>query len=185
VGSVGCYVPAPLSHGRVGAYVGADRQVAGVNARRLHATLNGVRPAATVAAMHLAGADKIYLLGGFSGRDEGACTGSVPRGHAVGPGTRSSPRRNAIVRPLHRSARRSDGDYDHRDEPRRRDFRDDLQAQADNVHLAGVADTSKRIADGIERKSNASCLVLPTADIAALAWVTSSGDPVHTDDELV
>ena len=66
VASVGCYVPGGRYPMVASAHMSVlTAKVAGV--KRVAACtppLNGVAPAATVAAMHLAGADEIYLLGG-------------------------------------------------------------------------------------------------------------------------
>src|SRR5438309_401023 len=67
VASVGCYVPGGRYPMVASAHMSVlTAKVAGV--RRIAACtppLNGVPPAATVAAMALAGADEIYLLGGI------------------------------------------------------------------------------------------------------------------------
>jgi sulfopropanediol 3-dehydrogenase len=67
VNSVGCYVPGGRYPMVASAHMSVlTAKVAGV--KRVAACtppLNGVPPAATVAAMHLGGADEIYLLGGI------------------------------------------------------------------------------------------------------------------------
>ena len=90
VSSVGCYVPGGRYPMVASAHMSVlTAKVAGV--KRVAACtppLNGVAPAATVAAMHLAGADEIYLLGGIQAVAMMALgTGSVPAvDMLVGPG---------------------------------------------------------------------------------------------------
>ena len=90
VASVGCYVPGGRYPMVASAHMSVlTAKVAGV--KRVAACtppLNGVPPAATVAAMHLAGADEIYLLGGVQAVAMMALgTGSVPPvDMLVGPG---------------------------------------------------------------------------------------------------
>ena len=90
VASVGCYVPGGRYPMVASAHMSVlTAKVAGV--KRVAACtppLNGVPPAATVAAMHLAGADEIYLLGGIQAVAMMALgTGSVPPvDMLVGPG---------------------------------------------------------------------------------------------------
>ena len=90
VASVGCYVPGGRYPMVASAHMSVlTAKVAGV--KRVAACtppLNGVPPAATVAAMHLAGADEIYLLGGVQAVAMMALgTGSVaPVDMLVGPG---------------------------------------------------------------------------------------------------
>ena len=90
VASVGCYVPGGRYPMVASAHMSVlTAKVAGV--KRVAACtppLNGVPPAATVAAMHLAGADEIYLLGGVQAVAMMALgTGSVPSvDMLVGPG---------------------------------------------------------------------------------------------------
>src|SRR5271163_259787 len=90
VNSVGCYVPGGRYPMVASAHMSVlTAKVAGV--KRVAACtppLNGVPPAATVAAMHLAGADEIYLLGGIQAVAMMALgTGSVPAvDMLVGPG---------------------------------------------------------------------------------------------------
>ena len=89
VSSVGCYVPGGRYPMVASAHMSVlTAKVAGV--KRVAACtppLNGVPPAATVAAMHLAGADEIYLLGGIQAVAMMALgTGSVaPVDMLVGP----------------------------------------------------------------------------------------------------
>ena len=90
VASVGCYVPGGRYPMVASAHMSVlTAKVAGV--KRVAACtppLNGVPPAATVAAMSLAGADEIYLLGGIQAvAAMGLGTGSIPAvDMLVGPG---------------------------------------------------------------------------------------------------
>src|SRR6202034_1538736 len=90
VGSVGCYVPGGRYPMVASAHMSVlTAKVAGVpRVAACTPPLNGVPPAATVAAMHLAGADEIYLLGGIQAVAMMALgTGSVPPvDMLVGPG---------------------------------------------------------------------------------------------------
>ena len=86
--------------------------------------LNGVPPAATVAAMSLAGADEIYLLGGIQAVAMMALgTGSIPAvDMLVGPGNAfvAEAKRQLFGRVGIDSARRPHRDVDHRRRHRRR-----------------------------------------------------------------
>jgi sulfopropanediol 3-dehydrogenase len=99
VASVGCYVPGGRYPMVASAHMSVlTAKVAGV--KRVAACtppLNGVPPAATVAAMALGGADEIYLLGGIQAVAAMALgTSSIPAvDMLVGPATRSSRRRSA------------------------------------------------------------------------------------------
>ena len=90
VASVGCYVPGGRYPMVASAHMSVlTAKVAGV--KRIAACtppLNGVPPAATVAAMALAGADEIYLLGGIQAvAAMGLGTASIPPvDMLVGPG---------------------------------------------------------------------------------------------------
>ena len=90
VASVGCYVPGGRYPMVASAHMSVlTAKVAGV--KRIAACtppLNGVAPAATVAAMALGGADEIYLLGGIQAVAAMALgTASIPRvDMLVGPG---------------------------------------------------------------------------------------------------
>src|SRR6201988_1635536 len=90
VASVGCYVPGGRYPMVASAHMSVlTAKVAGV--KRVAACtppLNGEPPAATVAAMHLAGADEIYLLGGIQAvAAMGLGTASIPAvDMLVGPG---------------------------------------------------------------------------------------------------
>jgi sulfopropanediol 3-dehydrogenase len=154
--------------------------------------LNGVPPAATVAAMHLAGADEIYLLGGIQAVAMMALgTGSVPAvDMLVGPG-------NAFVAEAKRQLFGRVG-IDLLAGPTETliiadDTADaeicatDLLGQAEHgpTSPAVLLTTSKRIADGIEAEVQRQLGVLPTADIAGAAW-RDFGQVIlcETDEEL-
>ena len=195
VASVGCYVPGGRYPMVASAHMSVlTAKVAGV--KRVAACtppLNGVPPAATVAAMHLAGADEIYLLGGIQAVAMMALgTGSVPPvDMLVGPG-------NAFVAEAKRQLFGRVG-IDLLAGPTETliiadDTADaeicatDLLGQAEHgpTSPAVLLTTSKRIADGIEAEIARQLSVLPTADIAGAAW-RDFGQVIlcDTDEELV
>jgi sulfopropanediol 3-dehydrogenase len=195
VASVGCYVPGGRYPMVASAHMSVlTAKVAGV--KRVAACtppLNGVPPAATVAAMHLAGADEIYLLGGIQAVAMMALgTGSVPAvDMLVGPG-------NAFVAEAKRQLFGRVG-IDLLAGPTETliiadDTADaeicatDLLGQAEHgpTSPAVLLTTSKRIADGIEAEIQRQLGVLPTADIAGAAW-RDFGQVIlcDTDEELV
>jgi sulfopropanediol 3-dehydrogenase len=195
VSSVGCYVPGGRYPMVASAHMSVlTAKVAGV--KRVAACtppLNGVPPAATVAAMHLAGADEIYLLGGIQAVAMMALgTGSVPPvDMLVGPG-------NAFVAEAKRQLFGRVG-IDLLAGPTETliiadDTADaeicatDLLGQAEHgpTSPAILLTTSRRIADGIEAEIQRQLSVLPTADIAGAAW-RDFGQVIlcDTDDELV
>jgi sulfopropanediol 3-dehydrogenase len=195
VASVGCYVPGGRYPMVASAHMSVlTAKVAGV--KRVAACtppLNGVPPAATVAAMHLAGADEIYLLGGIQAVAMMALgTGSVPAvDMLVGPG-------NAFVAEAKRQLFGRVG-IDLLAGPTETliiadDTADaeicatDLLGQAEHgpTSPAVLLTTSKRIADGIEAETQRQLGVLPTADIAGAAW-RDFGQVIlcDTDEELV
>ena len=120
VASVGCYVPGGRYPMVASAHMSVvTAKVAGV--KRVAACtppLNGVPPAATIAAMALGGADEIYLLGGIQAVAAMALgTATIaPVDMLVGPGQRLRRRGQApVVRPRrHRPARRPHRNPDHR-----------------------------------------------------------------------
>ena len=179
VGSVGCYVPG----GRYPMVASAHMcvltaKVAGV--KRVAACtppLNGVPPAATVAAMALGGADEIYLLGGVQAVAAMALgTETIaPVDMLVGPG-------NAFVAEAKRQLFGRVG-IDLLAGPTETliiadDTADvemcatDLLGQAEHgpTSPAILLTTSQRIADGIQAEIERQLAVLPTADIAGVAW---------------
>ena len=194
VSSVGCYVPGGRYPMVASAHMSVlTAKVAGV--KRVAACtppLNGIPPAATVAAMHLAGADEIYLLGGIQAVAMMALgTGSVPAvDMLVGPG-------NAFVAEAKRQLFGRVG-IDLLAGPTETliiadDTADaeicatDLLGQAEHgpTSPAILLTTSKRIADGIEVEIQHQLSVLATAEIAGAAW-RDFGQVIlcDTDDEL-
>ena len=195
VSSVGCYVPGGRYPMVASAHMSVlTAKVAGV--KRVAACtppLNGVPPAATVAAMFLAGADEIYLLGGIQAVAMMALgTGSVPPvDMLVGPG-------NAFVAEAKRQLFGRVG-IDLLAGPTETliiadDTADaeicatDLLGQAEHgpTSPAILLTTSKRIAEAIEGEIRRQLSVLATADIAGAAW-RDFGQVIlcDTDDELV
>jgi sulfopropanediol 3-dehydrogenase len=195
VASVGCYVPGGRYPMVASAHMSVlTAKVAGV--KRVAACtppLNGVPPAATVAAMHLAGADEIYLLGGIQAVAMMALgTGSVPPvDMLVGPG-------NAFVAEAKRQLFGRVG-IDLLAGPTETliiadDTADaeicatDLLGQAEHgpTSPAVLLTTSKRIAEAIEAEIQLQLSKLATAEIAGAAW-RDFGQVIlcDTDEELV
>ena len=195
VASVGCYVPGGRYPMVASAHMSVlTAKVAGV--KRVAACtppLNGVPPAATVAAMALGGADEIYLLGGIQAVAAMALgTPSIPAvDMLVGPG-------NAFV-----------------DEAKRQLFGrvgidllagptetliiadDTADAEVCATDLLGQAEhgptspailltTSTKIANEIQAEIDRQLARLVTADIAGVAW-RDHGQVIlcDTDDEMV
>ena len=195
VSSVGCYVPGGRYPMVASAHMSVlTAKVAGV--KRIAACtppLNGVPPAATVAAMHLAGADEIYLLGGIQAVAMMALgTGSVPAvDMLVGPG-------NAFVAEAKRQLFGRVG-IDLLAGPTETliiadDTADaeicatDLLGQAEHgpTSPAILLTTSNRIASAIEAEILHQLSALATAEIAGAAW-RDHGQVIlcDTDEELV
>jgi len=195
VASVGCYVPGGRYPMVASAHMSVlTAKVAG--AKRVAACtppLNGVPPAATVAAMALAGADEIYLLGGIQAvAAMGLGTETIPPvDMLVGPG-------NAFVAEAKRQLFGRVG-IDLLAGPTETliiadDTADvemcatDLLGQAEHgpTSPAVLLTTSKRIAEGIAAEIERQLAVLPTADIASVAW-RDHGQVIlcDTDDEMV
>jgi sulfopropanediol 3-dehydrogenase len=195
VSSVGCYVPGGRYPMVASAHMSVlTAKVAGV--QRVAACtppLNGVPPAATVAAMALAGADEIYLLGGIQAvAAMGLGTETIaPVDMLVGPG-------NAFVAEAKRQLFGRVG-IDLLAGPTETliiadDTADvemcatDLLGQAEHgpTSPAVLLTTSKRIAEGIEAEIERQLAVLPTADIASVAW-RDQGQVIlcDTDEEMV
>lgn len=139
--------------------------------------INGEIPAATVAAMHLAGADDIYLLGGIQAMAAMAygAVGIDPVDMIVGPG-------NAYVAEAKRQLFGVVG-IDLLAGPTEvlviaDDSSDveicatDLLGQAEHgpSSPAILLTTSKTIADGIQAEIDKQLAVLPTADLAGASW---------------
>jgi len=195
VASVGCYVPGGRYPMVASAHMSVlTAKVAGVpRVAACTPPLNGVPPAATVAAMQLAGADEIYLLGGIQAVAMMALgTGSFPPvDMLVGPG-------NAFVAEAKRQLFGRVG-IDLLAGPTETliiadDTADteicatDLLGQAEHgpTSPAILLTTSKRIAHGIAAEIERQLNVLVTADIAGVAW-RDFGQVIlcDTDAELV
>jgi sulfopropanediol 3-dehydrogenase len=195
VNSVGCYVPGGRYPMVASAHMSVlTAKVAGV--KRVAACtppLNGVPPAATVAAMSLGGADEIYLLGGIQAvAAMGLGTQTIaPVDMLVGPG-------NAFVAEAKRQLFGRVG-IDLLAGPTETliiadDTADaemcatDLLGQAEHgpTSPAILLTTSKKIAREIEAEIERQLAVLPTADIAGVAW-RDHGQVIlcDTDEELL
>jgi sulfopropanediol 3-dehydrogenase len=195
VNSVGCYVPGGRYPMVASAHMSVlTAKVAGV--KRVAACtppLNGVPPAATVAAMALGGADEIYLLGGIQAvAAMGLGTKTIAAvDMLVGPG-------NAFVAEAKRQLFGRVG-IDLLAGPTETliiadDTADvemcatDLLGQAEHgpTSPAILLTTSRKIAEGIQAEIDRQLAVLPTADIASVAW-RDHGQVIlcDTDDELV
>jgi len=195
VASVGCYVPGGRYPMVASAHMSVlTAKVAGV--RRVAACtppLNGVAPAATVAAMAMAGADEIYLLGGIQAVAAMALgTSSIPAvDMLVGPG-------NAFVAEAKRQLFGRVG-IDLLAGPTETliiadDTADaemcatDLLGQAEHgpTSPAILLTTSAKIAGEIAAEIERQLAVLPTADVAGIAW-RDHGQVIlcDTDEEMV
>lgn len=179
VNSVGCYVPGGRYPMVASAHMSVlTAKVAGVK-RVIACTppINGQIPAATVAAMSMAGADEIYLLGGVQAIAMMAIgTETVqPVDMLVGPG-------NAYVAEAKRQLFGKVG-IDLFAGPTETlviadDTTDvetcatDLLGQAEHgpTSPAILLTTSKTIAEGIEAEIQRQLTVLATADVASVAW---------------
>jgi sulfopropanediol 3-dehydrogenase len=179
INRVGCYVPG----GRYPMVASAHMSVltaktAGV-AHVVACTppINGVLPAATIAAMHLAGADEIYILGGVQALAAMAygALGIQPVDMIVGPG-------NAYVAEAKRQLFGTVG-IDLLAGPTEvlviaDDSADaemcatDLLGQAEHgpTSPAVFLTTSRRLAETIEAEMGRQLETLPTADLAGVAW---------------
>ena len=195
VASVGCYVPGGRYPMVASAHMSVlTAKVAGV--KRVAACtppLNGVPPAATVAAMALGGADKIYLLGGIQAVAAMALgTSSIPAvDMLVGPG-------NAFVAEAKRQLYGRVG-IDLLAGPTETliiadDTADaemcatDLLGQAEHgpTSPAILLTTSAKIANEIQDEIDRQLGRLATADIAGVAW-RDYGQVIlcDTDEEMV
>ncbi len=195
VNSVGCYVPGGRYPMVASAHMSVlTAKVAGVK-RVIACTppINGQIPAATVAAMSMAGADEIYLLGGVQAIAMMAIgTETVqPVDMLVGPG-------NAYVAEAKRQLFGKVG-IDLFAGPTETlviadDTTDvetcatDLLGQAEHgpTSPAVLLTTSRTIADGIEAEIQRQLAVLPTADVASVSW-RDYGQVILVDtvDELI
>jgi sulfopropanediol 3-dehydrogenase len=195
VASVGCYVPGGRYPMVASAHMSVlTAKVAGVpRVAACTPPLNGVPPAATVAAMALGGADEIYLLGGIQAvAAMGLGTETIaPVDMLVGPG-------NAFVAEAKRQLFGRVG-IDLLAGPTETliiadDTADaemcatDLLGQAEHgpTSPAILLTTSARIAGEIRAEIDRQLKVLPTADIAGVAW-RDHGQVIlcDTDEELV
>lgn len=195
VNSVGCYVPGGRYPMVASAHMSIlTAKVAGVK-RVIACTppINGHLPNATIAAMHFAGADDIYILGGVQAIGMMALGTETVQAvdMIVGPG-------NAYVAEAKRQLFGKVG-IDLLAGPTETliiadDTCDvetcatDLLGQAEHgpTSPAILLTTSKSIAAGIEAEVQRQLAILPTADIASQAW-TNYGQVILCDtlDELV
>lgn len=179
VNSVGCYVPGGRYPMVASAHMSVlTAKVAGVK-RVIACTppIKGEIPAATVAAMYMAGADEIYLLGGVQAIAMMALGTETVKSvdMLVGPG-------NAYVAEAKRQLFGKVG-IDLFAGPTETlviadDTTDvetcatDLLGQAEHgpTSPAILLTTSRTIAEGIEAEIQRQLAVLPTADVASVAW---------------
>jgi len=195
VESVGCYIPGGRYPMVASAHMSVlTAKVAGVP-RVIACTppLNGQAPAATVAAMAMAGADEIYLLGGIQAvAAMGIGTETVkPVDMLVGPG-------NAFVAEAKRQLYGRVGIDLFAGPTETLVIADDtVDAEICATDLLGQAEhgptspavlltTSRKIAEGIEAEIERQLKVLPTADIASVAW-RDHGQVIlcDTDEEML
>ena len=190
-GSAGAYVPGgkyPLTASAHMTIVTA--KVAGVP-RVVACTppIRGEIPAATVAAMHLAGADEIWILGGVQAVAAMALgTETMDRVDLIaGPGQRVRGRGQApaLRRGGHRPVRRPDRDPGHR-RRRRRPVRGRRRPAVPGRARPGVAGRPghhqrPRSARRRWRTSSRSCPAMPTRDYAGPAW-RDFGQVIVVDD---
>jgi sulfopropanediol 3-dehydrogenase len=195
VTSVGCYVPGGRYPMVASAHMSVlTAKVAGVK-RVIACTppIRGEIPAATVAAMHFAGADEIYLLGGVQAVAMMALgTQTVPPvDMLVGPG-------NAYVAEAKRQlygrvgidlfAGPTETLVIADDSTDAETCATDLLGQAEHgpTSPAILLTTSPTIAHGIEAEIQRQLQTLPTADVASLAW-RDYGQVILVDtvDELI
>ena len=195
VNSVGCYVPGGRYPMVASAHMSVlTAKVAGVpRVAACTPPLNGIPPAATVAAMALGGADEIYLLGGIQAvAAMGLGTETIAAvDMLVGPG-------NAFVAEAKRQLFGRVG-IDLLAGPTETliiadDTADvemcatDLLGQAEHgpTSPAILLTSSRKIAEGIQAEIERQLKVLPTADIASVAW-RDHGQVIlcDTDEELL
>ncbi len=195
VNSVGCYIPGGRYPMVASAHMSVlTAKVAGVK-RVIACTppINGQIPAATVAAMSMAGADEIYLLGGVQavammalGTETVASVDMI-----VGPG-------NAYVAEAKRQLFGKVGIDLFAGPTETLVIADDTtDAETCATDLLGQAEhgptsptilltTSKKIANEIEDEIQRQLTILPTADVASLSW-RDYGQVILVDtvDELI
>ncbi|MBF2714145.1 histidinol dehydrogenase [Agrobacterium vitis] len=193
--SVGCYIPGGRYPMVASAHMSVlTAKVAGVK-RVIACTppLNGAAPAATIAAMALAGADEIYVLGGIQAvAAMGIGTETIkPVDMLVGPG-------NAFVAEAKRQLYGKVGIDLFAGPTETLVIADDtVDAEICATDLLGQAEhgptspavlltTSQRIADQIEDQIQRQLSRLPTADIASVSW-RDYGEVIlcDTDEELL
>jgi sulfopropanediol 3-dehydrogenase len=195
ISRVGCYVPG----GRYPMVASAHMSIltaktAGVDyVVACTPPINGALPAATIAAMHLAGADEIYILGGVQALAAMAygALGIAPVDMIVGPG-------NAFVAEAKRQLFGLVG-IDLLAGPTEvlviaDDTADlemcatDLLGQAEHgpTSPAVLLTTSRALAEGIQAEIDRQLAALPTADLAGAAW-RDYGEIIlcDTDEEMV
>ncbi len=179
VASVGCYVPGGRYPMVASAHMSVlTAKVAGV--KRIVACtppLGGKPPAATIAAMAMAGADEIHVLGGIQAVAAMALgtEGIAPVDRLVGPG-------NAFVAEAKRQLYGRVGIDLFAGPTETLIIADDsVDAEICATDLLGQAEhgptspailltTSRRIAEQIEAEIARQLATLPTADIASVAW---------------
>ena len=195
VNSVGCYVPGGRYPMVASAHMSVlTAKVAGVK-RVIACTppIKGEIPAATVAAMHLAGADEIYLLGGVQAVAMMALGTETVQGvdMLVGPG-------NAYVAEAKRQlygkvgidlfAGPTETLVIADDTTDTETCATDLLGQAEHgpTSPAILLTTSPTIAHGIQAEIDRQLQTLPTADVAGVAW-RDYGQVILVDtvDELI
>lgn len=195
VNSVGCYIPGGRYPMVASAHMSVlTAKVAGVK-RVIACTppINGTIPAATVAAMHMAGADEIYLLGGVQAVAMMALGTETVQSvdMLVGPG-------NAYVAEAKRQLYGKVGIDLFAGPTETLIIADDTcdvetcatdllgQAEHGPTSPAILLTTSKSIAEGIEAEIERQLAILPTADVAGVAW-RDYGQVILVDtvDELV
>ncbi|MBL8164738.1 MAG: histidinol dehydrogenase [Anaerolineae bacterium] len=179
VSRVGCYIPG----GRYPMVASAHMSVltaktAGVDyVVACTPPINGEIPAATIAAMHLAGADEIYVLGGIQAMAAMAygAVGITPVDMIVGPG-------NAYVAEAKRQlfgvvgidllAGPTEVLVIADDSADLEMCATDLLGQAEHgpTSPAVLLTTSAALANGIQAEIDRQLAVLPTADLAGVAW---------------
>lgn len=195
VNSVGCYIPGGRYPMVASAHMSVlTAKVAGVK-RVIACTppINGEIPAATVAAMAMAGADEIYILGGVQAVAMMALGTETVAGvdMLVGPG-------NAYVAEAKRQLYGKVGIDLFAGPTETLIIADDTcdvetcatdllgQAEHGPTSPAILLTTSKTIAEGIQVEIERQLAVLPTADVASVAW-RDYGQVILVDtvDELV
>jgi sulfopropanediol 3-dehydrogenase len=195
VNSVGCYVPGGRYPMVASAHMSVlTAKVAGVK-RVIACTppINGQIPAATVAAMSMAGADEIYLLGGVQAVAMMALGTETVQSvdMLVGPG-------NAYVAEAKRQlfgkvgidlfAGPTETLIIADDTTDAETCATDLLGQAEHgpTSPAILLTTSKKIASEIETEIQRQLVILPTADVASVSW-KDYGQVILVDtvDELI